>query len=144
LEAKLKDLERLERAQEIIEASRESENELHSRSEVMGDCQEGKREKEEKKKRPVRRSLSYSKAVLKRRRRKKSSSVCEDQSVTSDTEKSTASESPSPVEMLNRFKMASCGYSLGLESRSALRSLIRDTQPNTERDNYKLSVDREQ
>jgi hypothetical protein len=111
----------------------------------MDDSQEGKREKEEKKKRPVRRSLSYSKAVLKIRRRKKSSSICEDQSVaTSDIEKSTSAESPSPAEMLNRFKTASCGYSLGLESRSALRSLIRDTQPNTERDNYKLSVDREQ
>jgi hypothetical protein len=145
LEAKLKDLERLERAQEIEEASRESENELQSHSEIMDDSQEGKREKEEKKKRPVRRSLSYSKAVLKRRRRKKSSSVCEDQSVVaSDAEKSTSAESPSPAEMLNRFKTASSGYSLGLESRSALRSLIRDTQPNTERDNYKLSVDREQ
>ena len=110
----------------------------------MDDSQEGKREKEEKKKRPVRRSLSYSKAVLKRRRRKKSSSVCEDQSVTSDAEKSTAAEPSSPAEMLNRFKTASRGYSL--ESRSALRSLIHDTQPNTntERDNYKLSVDREQ
>ena len=144
LEAKLKDLERLEKAQEVEEAGRESENELQSRSEVMDDSQEGKREKEEKKKRPVRRSLSYSKAVLKRRRRKKSSSVCEDQSVTSEVEKSTASEPSSPAEMLNRFKTASRGYSLELESRSALRSLIRDTQPNTERDNYKLSVDREQ
>ena len=93
---------------------------------------EGKREKEEKKKRPVRRSLSYSKVMLKRQRRKKSLSVCEDQSVTSDQEKSTAAE------------IASLGCSVGLESRSALRSLIRDTQPNTERDNYKLSVDREQ
>ena len=101
------------------------------------ESQEGKREKEEKKKRPVHRSLSYSKAVLKRRRRKKSSSVCEDQSV------STA-EPPSPAEILNQFKIASIGCSVGLESRSALRGLIRDTQPNTEGDNYKLSVDREQ
>ena len=99
----------------------------------MMESQEGKREKEEKKKRPVRRSLSYSKAVLKRRRRKKNSSVCEDQSATSDQEKSTA---PSLAEILNQFEIASLGCSVGLESRSALRSLIRDTQPNTERDNY--------
>ena len=63
--------------------------------------------------------------------------------MTSDAEKSTAAELPSPAEMLNRFKTASRGYSLELESRLALKSLIRDTQPNTERDNYKLSVDRE-
>ena len=37
----------------------------------------------------------------------------------------TAAES-SPAEMLNRFKTASHGYSLELESRSALRSLIRN------------------
>ena len=78
----------------------------------------------------MRRSLSYSKAVLKRRRRKKRSSVCEDQSVTSDAEKSTAAEPFSPAEMLNRFKTASRGYSLELESRSALRRLIHDMQPN--------------
>ena len=64
--------------------------------------------------------------------------------MTSDAEKSTAAESSSPAEMLNRFKAASRGYSLELESRSALRSLICDMQPNTERNNYKLSVDREQ
>ena len=46
--------------------------------------------------------------------------------------------------MLNQFKIASIGCSVGLESRSALRGLIRDTHPNTEGDNYKLSVDREQ
>ena len=143
LEAKLANLERVERAQEIEEANRESESELQSCSEVM-ESQEGRTEKEEKKKRPVRRSLSYSKAVLKRRRRKKGSSVCEDQSVSSDQEKSTAAEPPSPAEVLNQFKIASLGCAIGLENRSALRSLIRETQPNTERDNYKLSVDREQ
>ena len=108
------------------------------------ESQEGKREKEEKKKRPVRHSLSYSKAVLKRKRRKKSSSVCENQSVSTDQEKSVAAEPPSPAKILNQFKIASIGCSVGLESRSALRCLIRDKQPNTERDNYKLSVDREQ
>ena len=141
LETKLKNLERLEKAQE--EASKESENELQNCSEVM-ESQEGKRGKEVKKKRPVQRSLSYSKAVLKRNRRKKRSSVCEDQSVSLDQEKSTATEPPSPAEMLNQFKIASLACSVGLESRSALRSLIQYAQPNTERDNYKLSVDREQ
>ena len=57
---------------------------------------------------------------------------CEDQSVTSDQNKSTAAEPPSPAEILNQFKIASLGCSVGLESRSALRSLICDTQPNTE------------
>ena len=143
LEAKLANLERVERAQEIEGANRECKSELQSCSEVM-ESQEGKREKEEKKKRPVRRSLSYSKEVLKRQRRKKGSSVCEDQSVSSDQEKGTGAEPPSPAEILNQFKIASLECAIGLESRSALRSLIRETQPNTERDNYKLSVDREQ
>ena len=139
LETKLKNFERLEKAEE--ELGKESENELQSCSEVM-ESQEGKTEKEVEKKRPVRRSLSYSKAVLKRRRRKKSSSVCEERSMSSDQEKSK--EPPSPAEMLNQFKIASLGCSVGLESRSVLRNLICETQPNTEKDNYKLSVDREQ
>ena len=106
------------------------------------ESQEGKTEKEAKKKRPVRQSLNYSKVVLKRRRRKKSSSVCEEWSMSSDQKKSK--EPPSPAEMLNQFKIASLSCSVGLESRSALRNLICETQPNTEKDNYKLSVDREQ
>ena len=110
----------------------------------MMESQKGKIGKEAKKKRPVHHLLSYSKAVLKRRRRKKSSSVCEDQSVSLDQEKSTATEPPSPAEMLNQFKIASLACSVGLDSRSALRSLIQYAQLNTERDNYKLSVDREQ
>ena len=62
--------------------------------------------------------------------------------MSSDQEK--GAEPLSPAEMLNQFKIASLACSVGLESRSALRSLICDTQPNTEGDNYKLSVDREQ
>ena len=45
MEAKLKNLERLEKAQEVEEAGRESENELKNCSEVMDDSQEGKRKK---------------------------------------------------------------------------------------------------
>ena len=104
----------------------------------------GKREKR-KKRRSIHRSLSYNnsgitKAMLRRRRRKKSSTIAdEDQS---DGEKSK--EPLSPSETLNLFKKASLGCAVGVESRSPLRSVICDTQPNTERDNYKLSVDREQ
>ena len=104
----------------------------------------GKREKR-KKRRSIHRSLSYNnsgitKAMLRRRRRKKSSTIAdEDQS---DGEKSK--EPPSPSETLNLFKKASLGCAVGVESRSPLRNVICDTQPNTERDNYKLSVDREQ
>ena len=66
--------------------------------------------------------------------------------MTSDQEKSTAVDPISLAEILNQFKIYHLliGCSVGLESRSALRSLIRGTHPNTERDNYKLSVDREQ
>ena len=134
LETKLREIDELETAQELEEGS---ENELQSVSEVLESEEKGS-----KKQRPVRRSLSYSnsgitKAVLKRRRRKKSS-ACEEQLTPSVQEKSTE-----PSEMLNQFKRASVGCSVGLESKSALRSLICDTQPNTEKDNYKLSVDRE-
>ena len=64
--------------------------------------------------------------------------------MSTDQEKNAAAEPPSPAEILDQFKIALIGCSVGLESGSALRGLIRDTQPNTERDNYKLSVDREQ
>ena len=50
MEAKLKNLERLEKALDIEEANRENENELQSHFEVVIESQEGKREKEEKKK----------------------------------------------------------------------------------------------
>ena len=137
LETKLREIDELVTPQELGE---DGEDQLQSSSEVLES-----EEKESKKKRPVRRSLSYNnsgitKAVLKRRRRKKSS-ACEEQLTSSEQEKSK--EPPSPSEMLNQFKIASLGCSVGLESKSALRSLICDTQPNTEKDNYKLSVDRE-
>ena len=122
------------------------ETPLQSGSEVP-ESEEGKGEMDSKKKRSIHRSLSQNnpgiaKAMWRRRRRKKSSSVCDEQLLASEQEKNT--EPPSPSEMLNKFKIASLGCAVGLESKSTLRTLICDTQPNTERDNYKLSVDREQ
>ena len=55
----------------------------------------------------------FTKAVLKRRRREKSS-ACEEQLTSSEQEKSK--EPPKPSEMLNQLKIASLGYSVGLES----------------------------
>ena len=135
LETKLCDIER-----EGSEGAREGSIEAPENS-------EGKREKGTKKKRSIQRSLSYSnsaggKAAPKRRRRKKSSSVCNERLSSSDREKSA--EPPTPPEMLNHFKIASLGCSVGLQSKTTLRTLICDTQPNAEKDNYRLSLDREQ
>ena len=135
LETKLSDMER-----EGSEGAREGSTEAPENS-------EGKREKGTKNKRSIQRSLSYSnsaggKAALKRRRRKKSSSVGNESLSSSDREKSA--EPPTPPEMLNHFKIASLGCSVGLQSKTTLRTLICDTQPNAEKDNYRLSLDREQ
>ena len=63
--------------------------------------------------------------------------------MSTDQEKNATTKLPSTAEILNQFKIASIGCSVEFKSRFALRCLIRDTQPNTEGDNYKLSVDRE-
>ena len=127
-----------------IEQRRSSEAPHESSPEAVEN--EGQEEKRTKKKRSVQRSLSYNNSAagraLRRRRRKKSGSVCDERLSSSDREKSV--EPPTPFEMLNLFKIASLRFSVSFESKSTLRTLICDAQPNTENDNYKLSLDREQ
>lgn len=54
-----------------------------------------------------------------------------------------SSESSTPAEMLNHYQVASLGCSMGVDTNRLLRSAICDIEPNTEKVNYKLSMERE-
>lgn len=116
---------------------RHNENELCSTSEVL----DQDKKDDIQIKHPVRRSKSCNnsrvakKKFLKRRRNFVNKS--------SDSKKSHSKKHLEPHEALNKYQVASLGCSIGFETRTALRKLICDATPNTEKENYTLSVYRE-
>ena len=49
-----------------------------------------------------------------------------------------------PTDMLIQFQIASMGCMMGVESRAELRTVVRDSETNSEKDNYVISQEREQ
>ena len=50
---------------------------------------------------------------------------------------------PTPIDMLVQFQIASMGCVLGVESRERVRAVVKESQTNSEEDNYKISQERE-
>ena len=98
-------------------------------------------EEDEKKGKRVQRSKSLSgvtKVVLRQKRSKLKS-----RKSIHGSDEVQSYESKTPAEMLNHYQVASLGCSMGVDMNRALRSAICDTETNTEKANYKLSVERE-
>ena len=121
------------------------EEDLRTTSELLDrEVHVGNDKKSDKKKRPVRRSKSYSNSgVTKKFLRRKRYGRRNSTNKPSDENESTSKEVLEPHEALNKYQVASLGCSIGIETRTVLRSLIRDASPNTEKENYSLSVTRE-
>lgn len=61
----------------------------------------------------------------------------------SNEKRATPTVEATPTDMLIKFQIASMGCVLGVESREEVRAVMRESQTNTEKDNYDISKARE-
>ena len=113
----------------------------------INDADEAKGSTKERKRSVVKRSKSHgSKNTLRRKSKQKSSNIS--QFSNSSKQKNGRSPSPTvsstPADMLIQFQIASMGCVMGVETRGDLRNVLEESQTNSEKDNYKLSLEREQ
>lgn len=123
-----------------FEVDEQGESELHATSEVL-DSKARSKKKSDRKKHPVRRSKSYSNSgVTKKFLRRKRSGRRNSTIKSSDDNESNSKQVLEPHEALNKYQVSSLSCSIGIETRAVLRNLICDASPNTENENYTLSV----